>query len=230
LTAVFDSYYTHKNAVSITSDKNSLTLIDTAVPCAEDLAKAGRVRAGIIKAGGQSAYGDVDTAYRSGEPLKERVIFDFLKLLFKHGRKAYEMHGETAALDFTNLVRRVTHEVHRLTGFVRLQETASGIYYGYYGSDNDVLELLTPHMCRRFNTSKFVIHDYKRRKIAFFDGAECRYAIAPKTLEIELSHTEELFRKIWKEYCGNISIDTRVNTKLQDGFLPKRYRYFMNEF
>jgi probable DNA metabolism protein len=230
LSAVYDSYYSGAGADAVTSNRNLPTLIDETADAGESVLKAQKVRAGIIKKGGRGAYESVCDAYRSGNPDKEQIIFDYLRLFFKKGRQVFEMFDNPAVTEFNDTVRKVYGEVHRLIAFVRLQEMSNGAYYGYYSSDNDIIEKLTPDLARRFNTEKFILHDYKRRKMAFYDGQSIGYAVSPERVEIELSERETLFQSLWKQYHENVSIKERENLKLQGRFLPKKYRHFMNEF
>ena len=230
LSAVYDSYYFYKNADAVTSDVNSCMLTDSLCAANESLTKARKVRQGIIKKGGMSAYDEVLDAYRSGNPKKEKIIYDFLRLFFSRGRAAFEMHDNACVVAFNDIVRKVRHEIHRLRAFVRFQEMKNGIYYAFFRSDNDILERIAEGLAPRFNTQKFILHDYVRRKLAFFDGENISYAESPEKVEIELSEREEAFARLWKNYTENVTIDARENLKLQQSFVPKKYRVFMNEF
>ncbi|KAI4453898.1 endonuclease/exonuclease/phosphatase family domain-containing protein 1 [Holotrichia oblita] len=190
-TAVYDSYYDNKGVDTISSQQNDCSLLDVAYSAGEDVEKAKKVRAGIIKKGGKKVYDSVVSAYRSGNPDKERIIFDYLKLFFEKGKVVLDMYDDARVVAFADLERKVGHEVGRLCAFVRLQEMQNGVYYGYFSSDNDVLEPIMHNLIPRFNTQQFVIHDYKRGKMAYYDGEECRYSLAPPKIEIELSEREE---------------------------------------
>ena len=230
LSAVYDSYYTSRNADIITSDINDCTLTDSFCASAESMSKARRVRDGIIKKGGMFAYDTVLDAYLSGDRLKERKIFDFLRLFFARGRSAFEAYDRPCVTAFNDMVRKVRHEIHRVSAFVRFQETKSGVYYGFFRADNDILERIAANLAPRFNTQKFVLHDFERRKMAFFDGKDIFYDSAPEQVEIELSDSEENFVKLWRNYTRNVTVESRENLGLQQKLAPKKYRIFMNEF
>ena len=230
LSAVYDSYYTCKNADIITADINDCTLTDSFCASGESMVKARRVRDGIIKKGGNFAYDSVLDAYLSGDRSKEKKIYEFLRLFFARGRTAFEAYDRPCVVDFNDMVRNVRHEIHRVSAFVRFQEMKNGIYYGFFRADNDILERIAQNLAPRFNTQKFVLHDYERRKMALFDGKEVCYCIAPDKVEIELSEDEDKFVSMWKNYTRNVSIASRENLRLQQNFVPKKYRIFMNEF
>jgi probable DNA metabolism protein len=139
------------------------------------------------------------------------------------------MYGNIAVDNFGLLLKKVRGEVHRMHGFLRFQEMENGVFYCFFGSDNDILELVLPHFKARFNTQRFVLHDIKRKKLAYYDGATCCIMPADK-VDITLSDKEKLFSTLWKEYFLNVSISDRVNLRLQTQFAPKKYHWFMNEF
>lgn len=230
LSAVYDAYYEKKDGAAITADPNACTLADEYTHTAEDVEKAKKVRAGVIKKGGAQAYTLISDAYRSGNPDKENIIFDYLKLFFKYGNTVAERYDNPAVVAFNGLTNKVWHEIHRVSAFVRLQEMTNGVFYGFYSSDNDILEKLMPVITPRFNTMRFVLHDYKRGKMAYYDGETVRYSVAPEQVEIELSQSELFFQNIWKQYHENVSIKERKNYRQQRAFAPIKYRHFMLEF
>ncbi len=229
LTAVYDYYYVHKEG-NITSDAEKGGLLDEMTDIKTDLSKAIKVRQGIINLVGAVGYKEITDAYCSCDAEREDKIFEFLKLLFRHGRAAFNMYAEPTVIAFNDLAKKVWSETHRLEGFLRFQQLASGVYYGYFGSDNDILELLLPHFQARFNDQQFVIHDIKRKKMAIYDGKRIETMVAPEKLNIDLSANEEVFSRLWKEYFHNVAIENRKNPRLQRQYAPKKYRWFMNEF
>lgn len=230
LTAVYDSYYEKKSAEKITANFTDIQLADTFSESGEDLEKARKVRDGIIKKGGLGFYTDIMDAYRSGQNGKEQIIADYLRLFFSRGKAVTSMFDRQEVVDFNDILRKVYHEMHRLTAFVRFQEMSNGVYYGYFTSDNDILELITRDLKSRLNDQPFILHDITRKKMAFYNGDECVFDLAPDSVEIELSDRELVFQELWRQYHQNVNIKERENLRLQRGFLPKKYRHFMSEF
>jgi len=230
LTAIYHFYYTHKDIDVITSDYNKATICDIVIEIPVELELAIKVRNGIIKKVGRVNYGDIYGAYLSCDSEKEQKLFEYLKLLFKEGKNTLTMYASPVVIAFNDMLKKVRHETHRMYGFLRFQEMENGIFYGFYGSDNDVLELILPHFKARFNDQKFIIHDISRKKMAYYDGRIIHTFVALDTVNIAISDKEILFSQLWKEYNKNVAIDSRKNIKLQNQFAPKKYRWFMNEF
>ncbi|MDR3216798.1 MAG: TIGR03915 family putative DNA repair protein [Clostridiaceae bacterium] len=230
LSAIHAFYYDEKDAQLVVSENYARNLMDEYIEVDENADIASKVRGGIISKGGTASYEDVCDAYRSCNPDKENIIFEFLKLLFKHGANANLMFGEGAVTDFNDVLKKVVNEIHRMHMFVRFNEMSNGAYYAFYTSDNDILERIVPHFTQTYNTQPFILHDYTRRKMAVYDGSDTAFLLAPEKLEVELSERELFFQDLWKIYHNSVAIADRKNLKLQRQFLPKKYRHFMNEF
>ncbi|NCA67277.1 MAG: DNA metabolism protein [Clostridia bacterium] len=228
LSAVYYAYY-ESSPDLITSNCAIISLLDNVIEISADLVKARKVRKGITEKAGYAAYKEISDAYLSCDPAKEQKIYQYLQLLFKHGKAVFSMHHITEVIAFNDLIKKVRHEAHRMQGFLRFQEMSNGIFYCYFGTDNDILELILPHFTSRFNCQQFVLHDIKRKKLAYYDGAQC-HLLPAEEVTITLSDKEVLISGLWKEYFNNVAISDRANSRLQTQFLPKKYRWFMNEF
>ena len=223
-------YYQNKNIDIITNDENKVSLLDTKIQIDTDIEKARRVRNGIAKKIGQNGYKDVLTAFCSCDKEKDQKIFEYLKKVFLYGKDIKNMFQDKTVITFNDLLKKVNHEIHRMHGFIRFKEMQNGIYYSYFSGDNDILEFILPFFIKRYNNQKFVLHDIKRKKMAYFDGKIYHTFIAPDKINIVLSKNELLFDNLWKEYNKNVNIENRKNIKTQNHFAPKKYRWFMNEF
>ena len=87
-----------------------------------------------------------------------------------------------------------------------------------------------PEMLPQYNMQKLILHDVRRKKLIYYDGAVCHKLLAPDGVDITLSADEVAVRKLWKQYHTTASIESRKNPRLQNNFLPKKYRFFMHEF
>lgn len=230
LTAVYHAYYGHKDAEKITSDAESVTMLDYGIRIETDTALAAKVREGIMKKAGKTAYKEIADAYLSGDKNKEQKLFDYLKLLFAQGKKALTLFSHSTVIAFRDMLNKVRREAHRMKGFIRFAQTENGVYYAFFGPDNDILELLLPHFRIRFNDQKFVLHDLKRKKMAYYDGDKSYTFTAPPRFTVALSEDQLKFAEQWREYFNNVSIEERHNPVLQRHYAPKKYRWFMNEF
>lgn len=228
-TAVYESYYTHKDAKDIVCAPRR-TMLDDYIDVAPDKTKFDKVRGAILAKGGRGFYAEIERAFRSGHTTKCTVIANYLRLFFKVGKSILNRYGDAEVVAFQDIVRKVSHETERIRAFTRLMEMKNGVYYGHFTSDNDVLDYVGEEIRARLNTQAFVLHDVTRGKLCLYDGQRTHYNAAPEYIEVVLSEREMLFQTLWTDYHKNVSIKERENPRLQRGFLPKKYRKFMVEF
>ena len=205
-----------------------------------DSEKAMRVEKGIIKQIGSDGFYDIIRAYLSGDSNKEMIIFRYLIAVFKHGQKAQEMVNDKRIIDFNDLVRLVGGEAHRMKGFMRFKETSSvkignnvvegKIYYAPFSPDHNIIEFMLDYFSQRNSETQFIIHDTARGLFGLYNGDDWRVISMDEPVEITLADGEQLVADLFKEYYNTVTIASRKNKRLQDGYLPRRYRKYLTEF
>ena len=121
------------------------------------------------------------------------------------------------------LVGRVRREVHRFKGLVRFRELADGLLYAPVEPEHAILPFLAPHFARRMPKEEWLIHDLRRGSGILGRGRSwCLGAVGTEEAPI-LSETEPLFQDLWKRFFAAVAIPERVNPKLQQQFMPRRY-------
>ncbi len=225
-TAVFDAY--REDGAVITSPENMQLRFDSAVVnVAADSGKAQRVKNKLDRLD-RYAAGDIDLALRSDDALREQAAFEYIKLLVKSGRPVRKMLSHPAVIDISDIISRVTGELHKMKGFLRFMETESGLLYAPYSPDNDITDLIAPHFKARLGEQKFVIHDVKRKKAALCDG-NTWFIAAVGEAEVYLSEYERAFETLWKKYYASVNIKERPHEKQMKGYMPVRYWKFLPE-
>lgn len=224
--AVFDAY-ADKDAFLTSSPVLQTALNDVFVPLSPEREKSARVIKKLRSIDRECLY-ETDCILRTPEPEKEQIAFEYIRLLVKHKAPVRGMLTLPEVRKAMDLTAKVGAERHLLTGFLRFQETESGVFYSPCSPDNDVVDLLMPHFAARFKTSSFVIHDVSRGIAGIYNGSEWLVSPAPDA-EIVLSKDEEAFSKLWKKYYHTVYIPARKNTRLMKGYMPVRYWKFMPE-
>ena len=158
-----------------------------------------------------------------------QTAFRYLLLIAKRGGPVRGMLSHPDVLKAEQALRRVSHEIDRMKGFVRFRESASGALYAPLSPDNDIVDLLARHFSKRLPEYPFVLHDVRRKKAAVWDG-EHLFLAPLQQAEVMLSADEEGWQKLWKTYFSAVNIPSRERIRQQNGYLPKRYRKFMTEF
>ncbi len=225
-TAVFDAY---RDADAFLSPSRALqtALDDRFIPVLPSKEKSARVVKKIRSIDKNCLY-DLDCALRTPAEDRERAAFAYIRLLIRHNSSIRGMLTFPEVRRIAELSDQVGSERHRLSGFLRFQETADGFFYAPCSPDNDVVDLLMPHFVARFKNARFVIHDVSRKIAGIYNGNE--WLVSPVgTADIVLSENEESFSALWKKYYHTVYIPARKNTRQMKGYMPVRYWKFMPE-
>lgn len=133
---------------------------------------------------------------------------------------------ETTA-KLNELHHMVTREAHKYKGFIRFEMSEVG-FFARIAPKHDILPLLAPHFLKRFGDER-VIYDENRGVAALIDKSG--YRVVSASLErFEKHESERRFEELWKRFFESVCIEERTNKKLQQSFVPLRYREFMSEF
>ncbi len=231
LTAVFLAYETKTLPDLITDgDLCEPPLLSEIITVIADEEKARRIERGIFARMGMEGLHQLCYAYASCDPEKHRKLFYWILSVFKYGNGVQKRYQDPYVLDFCDMTARVTLEIHRALGFLRFSQSTEGIYCAEFAPDNNVLTFLMPHFARRFNDQSFLIHDIKRSLYGIYNGTEWKVLYSEKKISFAPSEPESVFQTLWKEYYRSVSITSRENKRLQNSFLPRRYRAFLTEF
>ncbi len=211
----------------ITSTNAQLAIGQQTVFVRTDEAKAKKVLLRLEQLD-QDAPRDLDVLLRSGEKNADMVALNYFKLLAKEGRPVRNMLASDDVLFAIEYMRKVTYEIHRLHGFLRFMESASGALYAPISPDNDICDLLLPHFRARLPHFPFLLHDVGRKKAAVYDGKNA--FVAPlQAAAVVLSADEEGWQSLWKEYYQSVNIPSRERLKQMRGSMPARYWKYLTE-
>lgn len=231
LSAVFRAYEDRTVPDLLTDGEVSEPpLASTILTIQPDEAKALRVEQGLYARLGMTGIHQLSYAYASCDPDKNRKLLYWILSVFKYGTEVQKRYQDPNVMEFCDMTARVTLEINHMLGFLRFAESKEGLYCAEFAPDNNVLPFLMPHFTRRFNDQSFLIYDCKRRLYGIYNGSEWKVLYSDKKIPLVLSEPEEAFQRLWKEYYKSVSIAARENRRLQDSYLPRRYRAFLTEF
>jgi probable DNA metabolism protein len=225
LTAVFEGY---KKPVSIRRemDETSLFPVEMIEP---DAQKAERVERGMKKIAPdfpQTAY----TAWLSERPGVEDDLLALLKLGFE--RKC-DPRGDLlnpVVKAVNNACKQTGWEQHRMLQFVRFVQTPEKIYVADIEPNSNVLALIGDHFHGRFNDQRLLIRDLRRRLVLVSQQEGWFIREVSFDEEIPPLPKDGIFEDLWRGYFHAISNPARQNLKLQQKFVPLRYREHLTEF
>lgn len=224
LTIVFDCFTQHTFPKAIVPFiEYSFNFLEKTFTVKTETQKAQRIFQGILKNISYDTLYNAYYAFLSSEKGKELVIVQYLCLGFQVGDKVNHMLATSYVFKVLALKKRTFGEAHRLKGLVRFQEVGENLFYSSIHPDNNVLEILGHHFCKRLANQNFVIHD-KNRDIAFFYDTKHYEIIEAKDLHIpSITLAEKEYQLLWKTFFQTISIKERTNPRCQMQFMPKKY-------
>lgn len=204
-----------------------------------DAAAAAKVARTLVCRFGQKAYEDICCALASEVSDRAQAVYETIVLGLAgtvRGRLLEALTYPCVHRVF-ELARRVHKEEHRMKMFVRFRELEGGILFSQIEPDADVLAMVMPHFADRFPMENFMIAD-TRRGIAGVHAAGQEWFMLHLQdqdrfrLEHVAAHytdEEREMAELFRRFCSSISIRERGNRKLQQQFMPLKYRSFMTE-
>lgn len=228
--ALFESFTLNEKPVAVFSGyyQPSFDCKVKTIPILKNNAE--RVKKGIIKCGGISLLSMLSYALRSSDDFSETVIFNAAHKCLSARKNVLDNYKDADIVLFYELKNKISYEAHRMLGFIRFEKSQSGIWYSHIEPDNNIVDLVAPHFRGRFPDEKFIIHDVKRNILCVYDGKDISTFASDTPITVYLDEDEIEFQNLWRTYFDSVNITERKNKKLQDGFLPRRYRKHMSEF
>jgi len=235
LTCVYEHYYVEHADEIFDTHRFMGSLIDETKFIDADETKATKVEAAIRDKFSMEGYMDMYRSFLSDETYKDCYILSYIVNGFKIGAKMDRLYSEPFVLKIRELSRRVGFEAHRFNGLLRFVEKKPFLY-AEFEPDNDILELIADHFSDRFLNERIIIRDLKRAKAVFaFEGKWMIHDIDGQNSLSEIGASkvtsdEVLLQQLWQGYFDHIGIEGRKNLKLQQSFVPLKYRKHVLEF
>lgn len=239
-TAIYDAWaskHGHNNIkieVKGLSSCSDLELFANYINVETDDEKAEKVISSIPKKISPQAFDMVMKAAITDCEDKADVIYHFLVRGFAIGAKVIDYLTDDYVMKLFQMNRNVGNEVHLYKGFLRFEELLHGIMMARFEPKNDIAAILAPHFSDRFPNGNYMILDIKRRHAAVCASGN-QFVMISLTEEqmnhlLEISSEEEEIKQCWKTFFKSVTINERINYKLQRNNIPIHYRKYMLEF
>ncbi|MDO4795462.1 MAG: TIGR03915 family putative DNA repair protein [Brachymonas sp.] len=140
-------------------------------------------------------------------------------------------YGHFDVMQWAQWVKSVSHEKHRMEGFVRFAEMENGMYFARIEPLYDVLPLIIRHFCQRFPAQQWAIYDMQRGYGVFHhSGGLHRISdLEESGLEASYSAHERAYQQLWQRYFRSATIASRCNPRLHRQQMPQRYWKYLTE-
>ena len=156
-------------------------------------------------------------------------LLEYIILGFKDTKQLFNINN-SAVFYLETLEKELFRHVHKMTGFIRFEELDDKTLYAKIQTKFNIAYFVGKHFLKRFNNQNFIIHDINR-KIAFIKTKDdCSIQEVAFFDEPNYSTNEEKFQKLWKRFFKGVTIEERINPKLQQQLVPLLYRTYMSEF
>ncbi len=228
LSAVFQTYALHEQPQDMLREDMLQPRLGQSIRFVEtDAALAQRVKVGICKRAGRSAWEAVLHASLSDDPQAAMAVYRFVRYVM--ARPAASNRGlvhnlaHPIAGPVAKLSRSVMNERHLMQQFLRFEHFENDIWFAQCNPKANVVPLLMDWFSGRFNNQRFVIYDEVHHVAGIYDGSGWCLA---RTDEVHLplhAEDEQLMQKAWKGFYDAVAIPARYHPELWRHFMPKRF-------
>jgi probable DNA metabolism protein len=226
---VFESYALKEIPRAIRPPDVEDSLFNTAKWIKSDEQKADRVFNSIPLKISPQAQELVKLGFLTCAPNKEFLIYQFLRLGFKHGSKVMTMLTDDTVCALQKAVHHLTRESHKFKGFIRFSIFGE-VLVAVIEPKNFVLPLLSPHFCDRFRNETFMIYDKTHSMALIYRSQKAELIFVDELTLPTVDATELEYRRLWKQFYNTIAIEGRNNPRCRMSLMPKRYWGQMTEF
>lgn len=246
-TGVYDAWasrYGHANISLTTCPPDNYTLFSEYITVDTDYEKSAKVARTLQHRLGEETYSEIcQAALALEEPSARKKAMDkadaiyktiVLALSLKDGSKVLNYLGEPYVNRVFQLSRSAGNEAHHLLGFLRFQELENGILFARVHPKHDIISFLADHFSDRLPQENFMIYDENRKKAALHYKGRGYFLTDTSSLDEEMLNRfspEELeYQKLWCGFFESIAIEARVNPRLQNQNIAKRFQQDTVEF
>lgn len=203
-----------------------------------DANKAKRIIIGLEKIIGKERTKDFYRAFLYENKHVWKAAFDICVEIFRGNVHILDNFGNDAVIKFTEALRKVSRERHRMKAFVRFQTGIDGLYVAVIEPDFNVLPLIINFFRNRYTDQEWIIFDVKRKYGVHWNKKEIT-EVELNTVQknelmavdslVSLDEKEEYYKNLWLQYFKSTNIEARRNMKLHLRHVPKRYWKYLPE-
>jgi probable DNA metabolism protein len=238
LTAIFDAYSRKSFPERLLGEDELLPLfageVYTVVSSPE---KSVRVWNALEKKLTKGVCGMLMHVWLSELPASDELLFRYMRKAFDAPSSIATNFADDDVLQVKKIAQKVGREREHILQFVRFQKAADDIYFAPVSPIYNVLPLTMNYFTDRFADQQWLIYDLKRRYGYYYDLKTAlevtlendEYLLSGKLDEAMMAEDEKLFQQMWKEYTRALTIQERLNPKLQRQHMPRRFWKYMPE-
>lgn len=229
LCCVFESYHAKEIPSSISSHSELQLGLFGNKTIHTNEERAARVFRSLPFRLGEEGYHFLLRGFLTCIPHREYHMLLFLRAGFRHGPDVMNRWSDPSVLPLFQAVKSLDNEAHHYAGFLRFSIHDERLY-AQINPKNRVLPLLLSHFKDRFPNEAFLIYDKNHREVLFYEKGEHILSELAEWKMPAPDEEERSYQNMWKEFYKRIAIDGRINPKLRQNNMPKRFWPDMVEF
>lgn len=171
----------------------------------------------------------VYTAFLAERPGFEDDLLLMLRLGFERGDDPASQMQHPFVSRVVLDSGRANKEAHKFRGIARFSKAHTDLFIGDISPDCNILPLVGEHFHDRFQRQRFMLRDVKRMTAIVSDDRAWWIIELPAGPLAPLPE-DESFATQWHAYFRAIAIPERANPRLQQHYVPLKYRRFLKEF
>ena len=229
LSAVFESYERHEAPEDIAEEGSfQPRLGQSAVFVGTDMARAVRVREGVICEAGRHAFGAIMRAIATEDAEKGMAVYDFIRFAMDRtsGRNKrlaiLNDLGNPAVARLVALSRKTVNETERMRQFIRFSHLENDVWFARCNPCASVVPFAMPHFAARFNVQPFIIYDENHHMAGVYDGEGWHLVRDTAVAQFARADGDAYVEALWQRFYDALSIDARYNPELRRSFMPVR--------
>lgn len=227
LSALFEAFLRRGEQVVFSRGEGGTPPLMPAVRASADDARARRLLSGMDRLS-KDLKKTVYRAWLSGQQGIDDDILGCLRTGFEKNLSPLEMRYIPCCARVINAAHAVGLEQQRFLQFVRFKRAGEDFFVADIEPLYDILPLIGDHFHKRYLNQRFVIRDLSRLRGLLSDQTGWEIiALEPRMCAPVLEGSAEA---LWRAYFQAIANPARKNTKLQQKFIPLRYRRYLTEF
>jgi probable DNA metabolism protein len=233
LTCVFESFARKEDQVTLAPYNTRIPdIFREEKTIVTDQEKASRVITGLQKKGGRQLAREIYQVFLSEDVRAWNATFTIIRQVFKTDADILKNFGNPDVLYFSQTLKKVSRERHRMKAFIRFSKADNGLYYALIEPDFNVIPLIGDFFRQRFADQLWLIYDQKRQYGIYYNLhtiEEVRLAeTTPQDTELPAAiiapdTNDQLYAHLWQSYFKSTNIEARKNMKLHLRHVPKRY-------
>lgn len=229
LTAIFYAYGCKGDCTITKSRDYAPSFLNEVSNLSTEYDKFDRVYKSIMEKLNDEVLINIYYLYLSDIPGSDSLALKYLKLCYKYGTNINLAKNNDIIILVDKYTKKVAHEAHRFTGFVRFKEVSPLNFYASIEPDHNILPLILDHFMKRFSDQNFIIHDLKREVAIIYNKESAIITDLKKEDSKAFTSSDGEFEVLWKTFYSSVNIKERENHRLRNRSMPKRYWTHLTE-